>query len=405
MLRLQFSDGHSTIAGFEYQPLGKIGHDLVPGVKVLLKDPPMKNGFLLLSPDCVSCTGGSVPDLLEEYRMKQMGFSRSRQGQTEQGSETTGPPKFIPFKPKVEIQTVPEEKKHTLPLQSQGQKLPSEPKQVPENKTQSTQRSEPKLGGNRQLAPKPRHESQRSQQHHVEVHVKTKSDTHPSNTAPVTGHTDVNAQGNRKELHTKSKPTPSVTISLKQGTEAIDKTPISEPLPCSDPQVQSFQTTRTSKHLPTEVAKTTKPSFSGTEHSSQNRLLQQPSDVKKSTSDTTTAAFDHQPNQKSLDIQIKVKPDRPHHGHGFDAIERQKEPTRHVVKQPALIVSISTKPDPVEKKTEEKHSRLQDSVSQSRPKRQDRQLYQPPVARQQGRTGGSQDTRLAWEEARIEKLS
>ena len=74
MLKLELSDGFSTVTALEHEYLGnKISeHNLHPGTKIRLKGTlNVRRGVILLSPKNVEILGGNVEDLKSEVGLEQ----------------------------------------------------------------------------------------------------------------------------------------------------------------------------------------------------------------------------------------------------------------------------------------------------------------------------------------------
>lgn len=96
MLRLKLTDGVSSCVAVEYESLQSIkSKDLVPGVKILLHSPLIRNGIVLLEPKSIDYLGGRVSELAEAWEVQQLfGGTQNRQGLIDNSDAAERPPLF-----------------------------------------------------------------------------------------------------------------------------------------------------------------------------------------------------------------------------------------------------------------------------------------------------------------------
>ena len=97
MLCLKLTDGRVKLRGLEHGDLkSDITVDTPPGTKVLIRNCPMRAGFLLLSTKCVQVLGGNVMNLVSSWRAARE-LQASARMQLKKGEEP--PPPFSVSKP------------------------------------------------------------------------------------------------------------------------------------------------------------------------------------------------------------------------------------------------------------------------------------------------------------------
>lgn len=101
LLRVELTDGHSTISALALRTLDGLGLKTPPGTKLKLKLGKMQfqHGFFVLSEQHMDVLGGTVEDLVEKWKLEQAHANYS--SSTRKTGSEAGPPKWVPFGQKV----------------------------------------------------------------------------------------------------------------------------------------------------------------------------------------------------------------------------------------------------------------------------------------------------------------
>ncbi|CAM9358532.1 unnamed protein product, partial [Hapterophycus canaliculatus] len=88
-LKLALGDGRQTVAAFEYRRIQGLVADPPPGLKLLLVEPWVRRGILLLTSDNTTVLGGEVASLVEAKDMARAGGGRSAAGRAANAADST----------------------------------------------------------------------------------------------------------------------------------------------------------------------------------------------------------------------------------------------------------------------------------------------------------------------------